>query len=72
VPVSVWFRQDKNFRELIHDVTSDRQTMERGYVNPTILKAVVNEHQCGLRDWGQLLWALLMLELWHREVANGA
>jgi asparagine synthase (glutamine-hydrolysing) len=72
VPVSVWFRKDKNFRELIHDVTSDRQTKQRGYVNPATLKTLVDEHQSGLRDWGQLLWALLMLELWHREVASGA
>jgi asparagine synthase (glutamine-hydrolysing) len=72
VPVSVWFRKDKNFRELIHDVTSDRQTRERGYVNPATLKTLVDEHQSALRDWGQLLWALLLLELWHREVPSGA
>lgn len=67
VPVSLWLRQHAQFRELLLDVTHDRILLERGYFNQGRLERIVDEHLRGFRDWGQLLWAILMLELWNRE-----
>jgi asparagine synthase (glutamine-hydrolysing) len=72
VPVSLWLRQDKRFRDLILDVTSESQTRQRGYVNPAMLQSIVDQHMRGVRDWGALLWGLLMLEMWHREAASAS
>lgn len=67
IPVGAWFRTDPQFRELLLDVTCDRVTLQRGYFRKDRLQAIVDEHLRSLRDWGQTLWALVMLELWQRE-----
>ncbi len=66
VPVSLWFRSHKGFRELLLDVTSDRTTTNRGYLNAAGVRKIVDEHLKGVVDHGQTLWAILMLELWQR------
>jgi asparagine synthase (glutamine-hydrolysing) len=71
VPVSVWFRTDNRFRELLLDVTNDRVTLQRGFFHKERLRQMVDEHLRCFRDWGHTLWALLMLELWQREVERG-
>jgi asparagine synthase (glutamine-hydrolysing) len=70
VPVSLWFRRHPQFRELLLDVCSDRSTGQRGYFRSGHLQRIVDEHMRGFQDWGQLLWAVLMLELWHREAGR--
>lgn len=71
VPVSTWFRSEPRFRELLLDVTNDRVTLQRGYFRKDRLHQIVDEHLRSFRDWGQTLWAILMLELWQREAERG-
>ena len=71
VPVSDWFRSEPRFRELLLDVTHDRVTEQRGYFRKERVHEMVDEHLRSFRDWGQTLWALLMLELWQRAVERG-
>lgn len=70
VPVSLWLCQDPRFRELLLDVTHDRVLQQRAYFKTTELLRVVDEHLRGIRDWGQLLWAVIMLEVWNREKSH--
>ncbi len=64
IPVGRWFRGDwKNyFREV---VLSDK-ALSRGYFRKEALEHLFEEHTSGKRDHGYRMWALLILELWHR------
>ena len=70
VPVSVWFRKKPQFRELLLDTIHDPLTLQRGFFQRDRLLRIVDEHMSNCRDWGQLLWAILMLELSIRELAH--
>jgi asparagine synthase (glutamine-hydrolysing) len=68
VPVQEWINQQ--LRERMHEILSDSRTRERGYVNPAYLEVLLDEHERGRRDHSVGLWALLMLELWHRQFVD--
>ncbi len=68
VPVQEWINQQ--LRERMHEILSDSRTRERGYVNSAYLEVLLDEHERGRRDHSAGLWALLMLELWHRQFVD--
>jgi asparagine synthase (glutamine-hydrolysing) len=43
------------------------RTRQRGYIDYRYVDVLLNEHEQRRRDHSQGLWALLMLELWHRH-----
>jgi asparagine synthase (glutamine-hydrolysing) len=69
VPIAAWFRGE--LRELTHDVLLDSRAQERGYFRPSAVRRLLDEHQSGKADHAHRLWALLVLELWHREWLDG-
>jgi asparagine synthase (glutamine-hydrolysing) len=69
IPLGDWFRGPlKGFWE---EHVLSRQALARGYFQESGLRAIWEQHQSGRLDQGYRLWALLMLELWHRH-ADGA
>ncbi|MBI4061454.1 MAG: asparagine synthase (glutamine-hydrolyzing) [Elusimicrobia bacterium] len=69
IPLGAWFRGGlKSFWE--ENVLSSK-ALARGYFEEKTLRGLWGEHQSGKRDHGYRLWALLMLELFHRH-ADGA
>jgi asparagine synthase (glutamine-hydrolysing) len=68
VPVQEWINQQ--LRERMHETLSDSRTRERGYINSGYLEVLLDEHERGRRDHSAGLWALLMLELWHRQFVD--
>jgi asparagine synthase (glutamine-hydrolysing) len=66
VPLAAWFRG--SLREFLWDHIGGGRFFERGIVSPDFVTAMLREHQSGRRDNNHWLWALLMLELWFREV----
>ena len=64
VPIQHWINQQ--LRERIRDTLKDPRTIQRGYVSRGYVDLLLGEHECGRRDHSMALWALLMLELWHR------
>jgi asparagine synthase (glutamine-hydrolysing) len=69
VPLPRWFRRE--LRPLLHDVVLGPRACARGYFKVAAVERLVREHQAGRADHGHRLWILLMLELWHREYADG-
>jgi len=65
VPIARWFREE--LREYLREVLLDRKSLSRGYFRPERVRELIEEHQSGIRDHSPRLWALLVLELWHRE-----
>jgi len=68
VPVQEWINQQ--LRERMHETLCDSRTRERGYINSAYLEVLLDEHERGRRDHSAGLWALLMLELWHRQFVD--
>jgi asparagine synthase (glutamine-hydrolysing) len=69
VPIGRWFREE--LREYLRSVILDPRSLSRGYFSPSHVGGLVAEHQAGKADHSHRLWALLVLELWHREVMEG-
>ena len=69
VPVAHWFRDE--LRDYAHEVLLDADAVSRGWCRPEWVRGLLDEHCSGRADHGRGIWALLMLELWYREMASG-
>jgi asparagine synthase (glutamine-hydrolysing) len=67
VPVNEWFRGPLKGYLDEHLRSSDSKT--RGYYDPQVLDRTLDEHAEGRQNHEKLLWALLNLEIWHRQHA---
>jgi asparagine synthase (glutamine-hydrolysing) len=65
VPLANWFREE--LAPLLHGTLLDDTAAKRNLFDPRFIRNLVEEHQAGLRDWSNRLWALLFLEMWFRE-----
>jgi asparagine synthase (glutamine-hydrolysing) len=70
VPLSSWLRTD--LRSWARDVLLDRETIDRGYFEPVAVRGLLDRHAAGADVDDKRIWALLMLELWHREFIDRA
>ncbi|PYM03882.1 MAG: hypothetical protein DMD82_16030 [Candidatus Rokuibacteriota bacterium] len=64
VPLARWFRGPLS--ALLRD-TLCAPAGRRGYFAPGAVDRMVDDHVLGKADHAHHLWALLILELWHRE-----
>ncbi|MBI5596315.1 MAG: asparagine synthase (glutamine-hydrolyzing) [Elusimicrobia bacterium] len=69
IPLGPWFRG--KLKRYWEETVLSPEALSRGYFNKAALTAMWDQHQSGKRDHGYRLWALLMLELWHRECLPG-
>jgi asparagine synthase (glutamine-hydrolysing) len=70
VPVQDWI--NKQLRGRIRDTLTSSQARQRGYVQPSYLNILLDEHETGRRDHSMAVWSLFMFELWHREFMDPA
>jgi asparagine synthase (glutamine-hydrolysing) len=70
IPLAGWLRGD--LREMAHDLLLSSRALGRGYVLGERVRALWDRHQRGVGNHASTLWALLMLELWHRTFIDGA
>lgn len=69
VPVGRWFRE--GYRPLIDEYLLSSRTLARGLFDPNAVNELVAEHQNGVRNNADRLWALLTLEMWLRQFIDG-
>lgn len=65
VPVGRWFRHE--LKPFLAETLLSDISLSRGYFNPETVRFLVKEHVEGRKDYTFHLWALLMLELWHKR-----
>jgi asparagine synthase (glutamine-hydrolysing) len=65
VPLSDWLRGD--LRSWVREILLDRASLDRGYFEPAAVEALLDRHDAGVDGEAKRIWALVMLELWHRE-----
>ncbi len=68
IPLGSWLRNE--LRELTLDTTLSTRALARGYFDPAGVRRLVDEHLSGRADHAGRIWALVMLELWHRELVE--
>ena len=66
--VGRWFRGE--LRGYITEALTDPGAVGRGYFDESSVRALLDRHMDGSRDNSMQLWALLMFEVWHREVVD--
>ncbi len=65
VPIGRWFRA--GLKDFLRDHLLSPTALRRGYFEEQALRRLVGEHIRGERDHSHRLWALLTLEIWHRQ-----
>jgi asparagine synthase (glutamine-hydrolysing) len=68
VPLDQWLRGP--LRDLVGDALSRASVARRALLDPDAVSALVDEHQSGRGRKSRLLWSLLCLELWCREILD--
>jgi asparagine synthase (glutamine-hydrolysing) len=67
VPVNKWFQGP--LKDYLLDHLRGGESKTRGYYDPQVLDRMVDDHIDGRQNHEKLLWALLNLEIWHRQYA---
>jgi asparagine synthase (glutamine-hydrolysing) len=65
VPIGQWLRT--TLRPMLHDLLFSRGSFASKTFQPAALERMIQDHQDETQDHSQRLYALLMLELWHRN-----
>jgi asparagine synthase (glutamine-hydrolysing) len=63
IPRAEWLRTE--MKELVIDTLTDTTASQRGWLDPVQVKKVLDTHMSG-QDKDNLIWPMLMLELWAR------
>jgi asparagine synthase (glutamine-hydrolysing) len=63
IPRAEWLRT--GMKEMVIDTLTDTTATQRGWFNPIEVKKIIDIHMAG-EDKDNLLWPMLMLELWAR------
>ena len=67
VPVNLWFQGP--MKDYLKEHLQGAASKTRAYYDPQVLDRVVGDHVEGRQNHEKLLWALLNLEIWHRQYA---
>jgi asparagine synthase (glutamine-hydrolysing) len=67
VPLATWFRGE--LRDYLRDRLNGGARLYE-WLDRAAVARLIDEHERGVRDHGQRLWALLTLEIWLRTVAQ--
>jgi len=68
LPTSDWLKQHHGFRELGRDVLLSARSRQRGYFAPGAVEEMFRLHEADRTPfYGDILWNVLMLELWHER-----
>jgi asparagine synthase (glutamine-hydrolysing) len=65
VPLDDWFAG--HMRDYLLDHLRSADSLTRSYYNTAVLDRILDEHTRGVQTHDKLLWALLNLEIWHRQ-----
>jgi asparagine synthase (glutamine-hydrolysing) len=71
VPVGYWMMQCEDLKALAA-IVNEPQTRQRGYFRTDFLSRLKELNQSHPAYYGEVLWVVLMLELWHRQHRTGS
>ena len=65
IPLANWLRNE--LRDWAEDLIDEKKIINDGYFNADIIKKLWKEHQSKKRDWQNILWPILMFQLWKKK-----
>lgn len=65
LPVGFWFRNE--LKDFVKATLLSDKSLKRGYFNPAAVREILDNHFNARMDSTRQIWALLILELWHKE-----
>ena len=68
VPYEFWLRN--NFKDQVHDILTDRKTIERGYFKKSAIEKLIHANS-NSGAYSKEVFSLVALELWHRMFFDG-
>ena len=68
VPVGTWIK--KEWSEMARELVLGERALARRNFNPQFLDRIMKEHRWGRRDHSYIIWTLMILELWFREMID--
>ncbi len=68
VPINEWFKS--SMKEYLYDHLISSTSQTKQYYQTDYLKKILHQHTSGRHNHEKLLWALLNLEIWHREYVD--
>jgi asparagine synthase (glutamine-hydrolysing) len=71
LPISLWLRKVPILNQLARDTLLSRVSLQRGYFQPRFIEGLFELHRTDPTNFfGDNIWLLLMLELWHQSRAQ--
>lgn len=67
VPISSWLLNDPKLNSFVQDLLHDNRTRQRGYFQPNFAERLMKLRHEHVAYYGEIVWYLVALELWHRE-----
>jgi asparagine synthase (glutamine-hydrolysing) len=68
MPASAWLRG--GLAEYVRAALESRSFFDRGWMEPSFVRRLLDEHFSGRRDWGEQIFTLLVLEVWTRIMVD--
>lgn len=68
VPIAAWIRKD--WSDMSHELVLGQRALSRKNFNPVFLRRIMSEHRLKRRDHSHIIWTLMILELWYREIMD--
>ncbi len=69
-PIDYWLAHD--LKEMTDDLLSETRIRQRGLFRPEAVRAFVDQHRSGTRDWSMQIWQFLTLEIWMQTFLDGS
>jgi asparagine synthase (glutamine-hydrolysing) len=69
VPIGPWLKNE--LKPLVEELLSESSIEKRGYFNCATVYRLLEEHRSGRRNLADQIFALVVLELWHRMYIDG-
>jgi len=67
VPLAQWLLREPRMNEMMQDLIRDSRTRQRGYFRAGFFDRLMALHAQHPNFYGEIVWYLLTLELWHRQ-----
>ncbi len=68
LPLAHWFRHE--LYGYTRDLLLEPRSIDRGYFEHEAVEALIEDHRAARQNNASRLWALVMLEHWHREILD--
>ena len=69
VPLGKWLRED--YRSIVDEYVLSERTVARAIFDRRAVQQMVDEHQQGMKNHADRLWALITFEVWLRQFMDG-